>query len=65
MWAKGKTGEEGSTAQDEKYKRNTYLQQVVKETDISTLEASSSKFDWMLEKLRTTTSERVLIFSSW
>jgi len=61
-WAKGN---ENNDNKDDKHQRKTYLQEVVQEADISTWEASSSKFEWMLDKLRTTTGKKILVFSSW
>lgn len=44
---------------------NGYLLKVIRECNIALWEESSSKFNYMLEKLRNTPTTKILIFSLW
>ena len=64
-WANQKPGGEKNEEVEDKHKKNTYLQQVIQEAVVGSWEASSSKFEWMLDKLKSTTGTKILVFSSW
>ncbi len=62
-WASEKSNAKDKPQTEEH--NDEYLLKVIRESNIALWDASSSKFDYMLKKLKNTPSTKILIFSLW